>query len=74
MAKTIRIGFLGFGTVGTGAFRMLQDNRDAIVKKIGLSFEVAKIGIKDTSKERGVDPSLFTISGWVTAKASAFCP
>jgi homoserine dehydrogenase len=60
MAKTIRIGFLGFGTVGTGAFRMLQDNRDAIVKKIGLSFEVAKIGIKDASKERGVDPSLFT--------------
>ena len=60
MAKTIRIGFLGFGTVGTGAFRMLEDNRDAIIKKIGLPFEVARIGIRDAAKERGVDPTLFT--------------
>lgn len=60
MAKTIRIGFLGFGTVGTGAYRMLQDNREAITRKIGMPFEVAKIGIKDASKERGVDTELLT--------------
>jgi homoserine dehydrogenase len=51
---------LGFGTVGTGAYRMLQDNREAIIKKIGLPFEVAKIGIKDASKERGLEDEIFT--------------
>ncbi|MCE2768184.1 MAG: hypothetical protein LW628_14935, partial [Fimbriimonadaceae bacterium] len=60
MAKVIRIGMLGFGTVGTGAYRMLEDNRVAITKKIGLPFEVVKIGIKDHTKDRGINDSLFT--------------
>lgn len=51
---------LGFGTVGTGAYRMLQDNKEAIIKKVGLPFEVVKIGIKDASKDRGIDSALFT--------------
>ena len=39
---------------------MLQDNREAITRKIGLGFEVVRIGIRDSSKTRQVDPSLFT--------------
>lgn len=51
---------LGFGTVGTGTFRMLADNRDAITKKIGLPVEVVKVAIRDAGKVRYTDPSLFT--------------
>lgn len=58
--SAIRVGFLGFGTVGTGAFRMLQDNREALTRKIGVPIEVAKIGIRDTEKERIAPQALFT--------------
>jgi homoserine dehydrogenase len=51
---------LGFGTVGTGAFRMLEDNREGITHRIGLPFEVVRVGIKDASKARGIDSELFT--------------
>lgn len=58
--QTIRIGMLGFGTVGTGAFRMLQENHGAIAKKIGAPVEVVRIGIRDASKPRLAPTSLFT--------------
>lgn len=56
----IRVGFLGFGTVGTGAFRMLQDNADALTRKIGVPLEVVKIGIRDKEKQRIAPTALFT--------------
>ncbi len=56
----IGIGLLGFGTVGVGAYRMLADNRDAIVRKIGREFEVVRIGIRDAAKPRIADASLLT--------------
>lgn len=60
MNHEIRIGMLGFGTVGTGTYRMLVDNRDAITKKIGREIEIAKIGIRDPKKERALDQAHFT--------------
>jgi homoserine dehydrogenase len=59
-SKTIRVGILGFGTVGSGAYRMLQDNRQAITEKIGLGVDVVKIGIRDASKVRDLPASMFT--------------
>ncbi|HVT12538.1 MAG TPA: homoserine dehydrogenase [Fimbriimonadaceae bacterium] len=58
--RTIRIGFLGFGTVGTGAYRMLRDNSVAITRKIGWPIEVAKIGIKNAEKPRTLPPDQFS--------------
>lgn len=58
--EAIGIGLLGFGTVGVGAYRMLADNRDAIVRKIGREFEVVRIGIRDAAKPRIADASLLT--------------
>ncbi len=59
--RTIRLGLLGFGTVGSGVYRMLEDNREAIESKIGgQRLEVRRIGIKDTTKPRALDASLFT--------------
>lgn len=59
-SKPIRIGLLGFGTVGSGAYRMLQDNRDAITRKVGRPLEVMRIGIRDLEKPRSLPPSMFT--------------
>ncbi|CAN5470305.1 homoserine dehydrogenase [soil metagenome] len=58
--RVLRVGLLGFGTVGSGVFRMLQDNREAIERKVGMPVEVVKIGIKDPNKAREVDSGLFT--------------
>ncbi len=59
-APLIRIGFLGFGVVGTGTYRMLVDNCGSITRKIGSNFEIARIGIRDTEKHREAPPELFT--------------
>lgn len=56
----IRIGMLGFGTVGQGAYRMLADNREAIQRKVGTALEVIRIGVRDPEKPRPVDPALVT--------------
>jgi homoserine dehydrogenase len=58
--RQIRVGMLGFGTVGTGAYRMLQDNREAIARKVGVAIEVARIGIRDSEKPRIAPIELFT--------------
>lgn len=53
--KTIKIGFLGFGTVGTGAFRILSGNCGSIAKKVGARVEVAGILVRDVGKKRGIN-------------------
>lgn len=60
LARTVRVGILGFGTVGSGVYRMLQDNREALMKRVGLPFEVARIGIRDATKERVLPNEMFT--------------
>ncbi len=51
---------LGFGTVGQGAYRMLQDNRESISGKIGAEIVIAKVGVRDTRKDRGIPRDLLT--------------
>src|SRR5690349_18710684 len=59
-ARTIRVGLLGFGTVGTGTYRMLEDNRQSITRKVGSPIEITRIGVKDESKPRIVSSDLIT--------------
>jgi homoserine dehydrogenase len=59
-ARPIRIGILGFGTVGEGTYRMLVDNEAEIFRKIGVSLDVVKIGIRDAEKDRPLDQNRFT--------------
>jgi homoserine dehydrogenase len=51
---------LGFGTVGTGAYRMLQDNREEIRRRTGVEIEVVKIGIKSPKKRREIKVDCLT--------------
>lgn len=58
----IKIGFLGFGNVGTGAYKIINDNGKNISLSEGVELEVSKILVRDVSKKRdtGVDSSLLT--------------
>ena len=58
--RTIRIGFLGFGTVGEGTYRMLVDNADEVFAKTGTRFEVVRVGVRDLGKSRAVAADLIT--------------
>ena len=49
MEKTIKIGLLGFGTVGTGVVRVLKENRAEINEKIGAPIEVKTV-LKNCAK------------------------
>jgi homoserine dehydrogenase len=51
---------LGFGVVGTGVYRMLRDNREAIIRRVGAPIEVVRVGVRDPSKEREVPPGMIT--------------
>lgn len=49
---TIKAAILGFGTVGQGIYHILNEKREDLRKKLGVELEVAKILVRDTTKER----------------------
>lgn len=48
----IRIGFLGLGTVGNGALKILEKNGEEISRKLGLRLEVRRVAVRDLGKLR----------------------
>lgn len=57
---TVKVGMLGFGVVGTGAYRMLAENREAIKQRTGVQIEIVKIGIKNPKKRREIKVDCLT--------------
>jgi homoserine dehydrogenase len=60
--RTLRVGLLGCGTVGTAVVRLLQDHREDIARRAGCRLDISKVAVRDPSKRREVllDPSAFT--------------
>jgi homoserine dehydrogenase len=60
--RTLRVGLLGCGTVGTAVTWLLHDHREDIARRAGCRLEVAKVAVRDPSKRRDVPvhPSAFT--------------
>ncbi len=58
--EKIRVGILGFGTVGEGTYRMICDNEEEILSKVGCPIEVLRIGIRDATKPRSISGHFFT--------------
>jgi homoserine dehydrogenase len=50
---TIKVGIIGFGTVGSGTARILLQNRDIIKQRTGLDIILSKIADLDITKDRG---------------------
>ena len=59
---SVKVGLIGFGTVGKGVVRVLQQNADIIRERLGFPLALARIADKDTTSDRGisVDPALLT--------------
>jgi len=51
----IRIGILGFGKVGGGAYQVLEENADSIALKVGSRLEIARVADIDWQRPREVD-------------------
>lgn len=59
--KTLKIGLLGSGTVGTGVYKLVESKREEMPHKIGANLSVKKILVRDKTKKReGIDRSLLT--------------
>ena len=60
--KIISIGLIGFGTIGTGVVKLLQENGDLIAGRIGAEIRLQRIADIDIRKSRGipVDDALLT--------------
>ncbi len=52
--KVVKVGLLGFGTVGTGVVRIVQGHQEDLQKQTGLGIEVHKILVKDKEKSRSI--------------------
>ncbi len=59
--KKISLGLLGFGTVGSNVYRILDEQAAEIEQATGASISIRKILVKDPSLHRsGAPPELFT--------------
>ncbi len=52
--RTIKFGLLGFGTIGTGVVRNIQQNSATIERRLGCKLELVKIADLDIETDRGV--------------------
>ena len=61
--KSIQVGLLGIGTVGSGVFNVLQRNQSEIVRRAGRGIEIAIVADLDTARATAaVGPSVKVVS------------
>ena len=60
----VKVGLLGFGTVGTGVVRIIEGHQEDLFKQTNVEIKVGKILVNDINKERSipVDPEVLTTS------------
>ncbi|MFN8233846.1 MAG: homoserine dehydrogenase, partial [Actinomycetota bacterium] len=52
--RVVRVGFLGCGTVGAAAIRLLAQHGDDIALRTGCRIEVARVAVRDPGRDRDV--------------------
>lgn len=52
--KEIKVGLIGFGTIGTGVVKVFQQNAQVIEERLGARLQLAKIADLDITTDRGV--------------------
>ncbi|OIJ18827.1 homoserine dehydrogenase [Anaerobacillus alkalidiazotrophicus] len=55
MSEKISIGLLGFGTVGSGVVRIVENHQQELKHQVGSSVVVDKILVKDAKKPRAIE-------------------
>ena len=60
-SKPVGVALLGYGTVGEAVYRLLEENHEHFVQRIGGDIEVRGVAVSDASKPRdGVPSELLT--------------
>ena len=69
--KSIQVGLLGIGTVGSGVFNVLQRNQSEIVRRAGRRIEIAMVADLDMARAQAVvGPAVQVVSDGRTVIAS----
>jgi homoserine dehydrogenase len=53
--RSVRVGLIGFGTIGTGVVKLLHRNRASIAARLGCRLDLVRIADIDVSRDRGVE-------------------
>lgn len=62
MAKTVRIGLMGLGTVGSGLVSLIERNADVIERRSDVRLEIVRALVKDPNKRRPLPPEKVTLN------------
>jgi len=64
--KPVKVGLLGFGTVGTGVVRLVEGHQEDLSNQVGSPIAISQILVKDRNKSRSVsvDPAKLTEDPW----------
>src|SRR6476660_4849192 len=54
MDELVRVGILGCGHVGSALVRLIHDHADVIEARSGVPLEVARVAVRDLTKDRGL--------------------
>ena len=62
--KMVKVGMIGFGTIGAGVAKILADNSEIIMQRLGAGVELVKVADLDITTDRGVKlgPDVLTTS------------
>ncbi|MGB9710127.1 MAG: homoserine dehydrogenase [Thermodesulfovibrio sp.] len=68
--KQVRVGVIGFGTVGTGTVKILLNQRELIKKRTGIDVVLKKVADKDIERPREITlpKELLTTDAWEIIK------
>jgi homoserine dehydrogenase len=63
--ERIKIGLVGYGTVGASFYRLLGSNSEELTRRIGVTIEVPYIGVRDASRPRsGIRAGTRLVAGY----------
>ncbi|MBH0332115.1 homoserine dehydrogenase [Brevibacillus brevis] len=60
--QSIKLGLMGFGTVGTGVVRIIEAHQEDLQKQTGLSIEISRILVQDAEKSRNISSMAGTLT------------
>ena len=52
--QTIKVGLLGFGTIGTGVVKVFQKNAELLARRAGVRLQLTRVADLDVTSDRGV--------------------
>ncbi|MPZ73458.1 MAG: homoserine dehydrogenase [Nitriliruptorales bacterium] len=58
--RTLTVGLLGFGTVGTGVVRLLREHADEIASRLGATLIVGPVAVRDPQRVRDIPVARLT--------------